>query len=84
MADRETRLRRARVRATRRGMKETDLIFEAFCNTRLDDLADSELDAFEALLEEADQDIYAWVVAPDTAPSKYQKLARALGSCAIR
>lgn len=81
---REQRLKRAKIRASRRGMKEMDLIFDAFCETKLAELADREIDIFETLLEEADQDLYGWVVDPGTAPPKYQNLVNQLVSCAIR
>ena len=82
--DRGHRLKRAKIRASRRGMKEMDLIFDAFCENGLETLADREIDTFEALLEEADQDLYGWVVDPASAPPEYQKLAERLASCAIR
>ena len=55
------RLRRLRMRAWRRGTREMDLILGPFADARLDVMTASELDAFEAVLSENDQDLYAWV-----------------------
>lgn len=54
----EIRLRRLRLRSWRRGMKEMDLILGRFADACLATLAPDELDAFEALLDESDPDLY--------------------------
>ena len=59
----ETRLRRLRIRSWRRGMKEMDLILGHFADGPLRDLAGPDLDAFETVLAENDQDLYLWVTA---------------------
>ncbi|MBI1416388.1 MAG: succinate dehydrogenase assembly factor 2 [Limimaricola sp.] len=81
---RETRLKRLRMRAMRRGIKEMDLILPAFTATDLDDLDAAELDLFEALLAENDHDLYQWVSGAGVAPPEYAGLigriaARATG-----
>jgi antitoxin CptB len=58
---RETRLKRLRMRAGHRGIKEMDLILGAWAEAHLADADDATLDAFEAVLAEADQDLYVWV-----------------------
>lgn len=58
---REIRLKRLRIRSWRRGTREMDLILGAYADGPLADLDDAALDAFEALLDEADPDLYAWV-----------------------
>lgn len=60
MEDRETRLRRLRLRSWRRGMKEMDLILGGFADARLGRLEPDQLDAHEALMGELDQDLYDW------------------------
>ena len=68
--DRETRLKRLRIRSWRRGTREMDLILGRYADEALAALADAELDAYERLLEENDQDLYAWMAgsaAPDPA-----------------
>ena len=57
----EARLKRLRMRAWRRGMKEMDLILGRFADTHLDQMDDAALTRFDALLGEYDQDLYRWV-----------------------
>lgn len=64
----EARLKRLRMRSWRRGMKEMDLILGPFADSGLATLADPELDAYERLLEENDQDLYLWVTGARAAP----------------
>ncbi len=58
----DIRLKRLRLRAWRRGTKEMDLILGGFADARLAGLAPGTLAAFEGLLEENDQDLYAWIL----------------------
>ncbi len=57
----ENRLKRLGMRSWRRGTKEMDLILGPYADARLATLGAEELDAYEALLEENDQDLYLWV-----------------------
>ena len=59
--NRDVRLRRLRMRSWRRGMKEMDLILGNFADSALCTLNLTDLDAHEALMNEPDQDIYAWL-----------------------
>jgi antitoxin CptB len=59
--DLDPRRRRALFRAWRRGMREMDLIMGGFADTHISDLGDHDLADFEALLEVADDELYAWV-----------------------
>lgn len=68
----ETRLRRLRMRSWRRGMKEMDLILGNFADTALRDLSLPDLDAHEALMDEPDQDLYAWISGAYPAPEIYK------------
>lgn len=61
--DEDKRIKRLRMRSWRRGTKEMDLILGPFSDTRLDGLDDGLLGSFEALLDENDQDLYAWILA---------------------
>lgn len=72
--DRETRLRRLRMRSWRRGIKEMDLILGGFCDARLEGLAPEMLDLYDALLSENDQDLYAWVTGQSPAPAAFAPL----------
>ena len=58
---REIRLKRLRLRSWRRGTKEMDLLLGGFADKAMADLDPDSLDLYEALLEENDQDLYAWV-----------------------
>ena len=58
---REHRLKRVRMRSWRRGIKEMDLILGGFADARLESLGPAELDAYEAMLNETDQDLSKWV-----------------------
>jgi len=57
----EARLKRLRMRSMRRGIREMDLILGGFADDCLGVLTTGELDSYEALLSENDQDLYRWV-----------------------
>ena len=58
---REHRLKRIRMRSWRRGITEMDIILGGFADARLDSLSAADLDAYEVMLSENDQDLYKWV-----------------------
>ena len=51
------------MRSWRRGMKEMDLILGPFSDSELETLCKGDLDLYEALLDENDQDLYPWITA---------------------
>lgn len=58
----DIRLRRIRYRSWHRGCKETDVILGNFADQALHSLnKPEELDAYEALLDEQDVDIWNWL-----------------------
>lgn len=57
----DNRLKRLHMRSWRRGMKEMDLILGRFADDCLGALPAEDLDAYERLLAENDQDLYLWV-----------------------
>ena len=59
----ETRIRRLKMRSWRRGMKEMDLILGHYADGPLNDLSGPELDAYEVVMDENDQDLYLWITA---------------------
>jgi antitoxin CptB len=71
---REHRVKRMRIRAWRRGIKEMDLILGGYADAELDGLDDAGLDLFEAVLGEADHDLYGWITGQETAPARYRPL----------
>ncbi|PKP79369.1 MAG: succinate dehydrogenase assembly factor 2 [Alphaproteobacteria bacterium HGW-Alphaproteobacteria-2] len=72
--DRDTRLRRLRMRAWRRGTREMDLILGPFADVCLTGMEDAALDLFEALLDENDHDLYGWVSGQAAAPRRFAAL----------
>ncbi|RBI73038.1 succinate dehydrogenase assembly factor 2 [Roseovarius sp. TE539] len=67
---RETRLKRLRMRSMRRGIKEMDIILSRYADDRLDRLNEAELDLYDDLLSENDQDLYQWVTGQTRAPDR--------------
>lgn len=65
----DTRLKKIKLRAWRRGFREADLILGPFADSHVQGFTPAQLDAFEALLEESDHDIYGWIVGRDEAPA---------------
>lgn len=59
----DTRIKRLRMRSWRRGTKEMDLILGPFADQHLAGLEPAQQESYEALLEENDQDLYAWILA---------------------
>ncbi|WGH78091.1 FAD assembly factor SdhE [Jannaschia ovalis] len=74
----EPRVKRMRIRAWRRGIKEMDLILGGYANDRLAGLSAEGLDLFEALLGENDQDLFAWVTGQAAPPPRFAPLIREL------
>ena len=70
----ETRRKRLRMRSMRRGIREMDLILSAFADAELDRMSDEELRVYDRLLNENDQDLYAWVTGQTPAPEPFTDL----------
>ncbi|ANT59789.1 hypothetical protein AYJ57_05025 [Salipiger sp. CCB-MM3] len=70
----EHRLKRLRMRSMRRGTKEMDILLVRYCDAKLDQMNAAELDAFEALLEEYDPDLYQWISGQRPAPEELRPL----------
>ncbi len=66
----EARVKRARLRAWRRGFREADLILGPFADARVESMNDAELASFERLLEANDHDLYAWIVGGASPPAE--------------
>ena len=60
MDELEIKRKRLRMRSMRRGIKEMDLILKNFAELRLNLMSEPELENFENLLCENDQDLYQW------------------------
>lgn len=70
----EARIKRLKMRSMRRGIKEMDLILQAYAERNLDDMDDAGLTLYDALLQENDQDLYQWVTGQTPAPPLYGDL----------
>lgn len=65
----EARLKRMTMRSWRRGTKEMDLILGPWADGHLAGLSSAELDTFDTLLAENDQDLMSWVLGQQPAPA---------------
>ncbi len=70
----EIRFKRLRMRSWHRGTKEMDLILGPFSDTVLAELGPCDLDAYESLLEENDQDLYQWVSGQRPTPEMHARM----------
>ncbi|MSU89889.1 succinate dehydrogenase assembly factor 2 [Rhodobacteraceae bacterium 2CG4] len=61
--------KRLLLRCWRRGTREMDLILGPYADARIQDMTADQLAAFEALLVENDQDLYAWITGQSPAPA---------------
>lgn len=64
----------------RRGLREMDLLLLGWLERHWGRAAGAERATFEALLEESDQDILAWVLGREPIPARYGGLIPALAS----
>ncbi|WP_425092075.1 succinate dehydrogenase assembly factor 2 [Tropicimonas sp. S265A] len=71
---RETRIKRLKIRSWRRGIKEMDLILGGYADAHLAEMSDEDLDAFDRLLKENDQDLYQWVSGQAPVPEAHALL----------
>lgn len=78
----EARLKRMAMRSWRRGTKEMDLILGPFADAHLAGLPASDLDLYDALLEENDQDLLPWVLGQRPAPAPLAPLLARIGAFA--
>ena len=69
--DDDARLKKLRFRAWRRGFREADLILGPFADKHVPTMSAAELDAFEALLEVPDQDLYGWIIGTAPTPAAF-------------
>lgn len=80
--DRETKVRRLRMRSMRRGIREMDLILIAFSEAALASMTDDELALYDALLSENDHDLYLWIAGQQETPPPYAALVGRIGGMA--
>jgi antitoxin CptB len=70
----EARLKRMAMRSWRRGMKEMDLILGPFADTHLAAFTGAELESYDALLDENDQDLMSWILGQSSPPDALSPL----------
>ena len=78
----EARLKRMRMRSWRRGIKEMDIVLGPFADARLAGMTVADLDAYDLLLEENDQDLLAWMTGTAAVPERHAGLLAVIGSFA--
>lgn len=74
----DVRLKRLAMRSMRRGIKEMDMILIRFSGLRLAGMTAAELDAYEAFLDENDQDLYQWVSGQMLPPADLMEMVTAV------
>ena len=72
------RRKRLTYRSRYRGSLESDLFFGRFADAYIDRLDERQLERYEALLEEGDQDLFAWISGRATAPREHDNDVLAL------
>lgn len=81
---REAKLKRLKMRSWRRGMKEMDLILGPYADQHLAGMDADDLEIYDQLLSENDQELYRWITGqgapPDTLAGLLKKIAAHAGT----
>lgn len=72
----EHRLKRMHMRSMRRGIKEMDIILSAYAKANLAKMDSAQLDLYDQMLDENDQDLYQWVTGQVAAPEAMKILLK--------
>jgi antitoxin CptB len=78
----DARLKRMAMRSWRRGTKEMDLVLGPFADAHLAGLSGEELQLYDTLLAENDQDLMAWILGQSTPPATLAPLLQRITSFA--
>jgi antitoxin CptB len=70
----DARLKRMKMRSWRRGTKEMDLILGPFSDKYLAEMSVADLEVYDQLLMENDQDLYQWLTGQGTPPEHLSEL----------
>lgn len=81
---REIRRKRLAMRSMRRGMKEMDILLIRFSDNHLASFGDDELDLYDDLLSENDQDLYQWVSGQADAPDRFAQMIFEIGKNSVK
>jgi antitoxin CptB len=76
----EHRLKRMRMRCWRRGTKEMDLILGHYADVQLALMPEDELEIFEQILNENDQDLLPMILGQTLPPQPFAKLMAKIAS----
>jgi antitoxin CptB len=69
--DQEIRRKRLRYHSWHRGTKELDLVLGQFAERHLPAMNDVEMGLYEAILNENEHDIYAWLAGREALPKEH-------------
>ena len=70
--DLEVRRKRLRYHSWHRGTKELDLVLGQFSEKYLRTMSENDIDLFEAIINENEHDIYAWLAGREPAPEQHK------------
>ena len=70
--DLEVRRKRLRYHSWHRGTKELDLVLGQFSEKYLPTMSENDIDLFEAIINENEHDIYAWLAGREPAPEQHK------------
>ncbi|MFB2606775.1 succinate dehydrogenase assembly factor 2, partial [Rhizobium phaseoli] len=68
----DPRRRRILFRCWHRGIREMDLVFGQFAEAEIATLSDAELDEFETIMAEEDNDLVRWIMGTWPVPERFQ------------
>ncbi len=69
--DQDIRRKRLRYHSWHRGTKELDLVLGQFAERHLPAMNEAEMDLYEAILNENEHDIYAWLAGREALPQEH-------------
>lgn len=67
----DKRRERLRFRSWHRGTREMDLLLGSFADEHVPAFSQEQLDLYELLLEQADPDLYNWIIGSATVPPQF-------------
>ncbi|MBU2889160.1 MULTISPECIES: succinate dehydrogenase assembly factor 2 [Celeribacter] len=74
----EIRRKRLKIRAWRRGIKEMDLLIGGYADAHLASMNEAELDEFEMLMDEHDQDLLSYATGLKPVPEAIKPMLEKL------
>ncbi|HUB96619.1 MAG TPA: succinate dehydrogenase assembly factor 2 [Stellaceae bacterium] len=81
----DVRRKKLLFRSWHRGTREADLLLGPYADSHVAQMTPAELDQFEALLEEADDDLYDWISGRvEAPPDRFGALLRRLRDSRVR